>query len=173
MRLNPYPISKNDYKNLQAICPLNSYKVVSPHQIPVALPEQLIDKSFRAIVVNSGDLYAAVTMINLLRVDKNDKAVDQQPFICAYYNDGKNIDLTAGIIQHGNWLGRTIYPEDAFFRAIEGSGIILYYPFVGVPSKESGHISELTPDAHKEAFWNGTRLIKGDAHKKLIKRALL
>jgi len=32
---------------------------------------------------------------------------------------------------------------------------------VGVPEKEFGNIAELQPESHKQAFWNGVKLIKG------------
>ena len=158
MKVTRYTIIKEDYNKLRELCPLNTYRVFDPDQIPISLPPELLDKSFKAVVVGSGDMYNAVYMINLLRVDRS--AVDQQPLIIAYHSGDEGIDLTGGFIQHGDWEGRTIYPSTAFFQAIESSGIKEHYPYVGVPEKDHGNIVELTPDSHRHAFWYGIKMIK-------------
>jgi len=94
-------------------------------------------------------------MVNLHRMDENAGALDQQPLAIAEHN-GK---LISGFVQHGNWDGRTVQPAGDFAAAIEGSGILNYYPFVGMPQKESGDIRELEPHSQREAFWNSARLI--------------
>lgn len=153
-----YPIDIDKYHHLQEVCPLNTFRTVDPNQVPLSLPSDLCSKSFKAVVVGSGDTANAVYMVNLLRVDKS--AIDQQPLIIAYHSGDDGVSLTAGFIHHGSWDGRTVYPEKGFFHAIEGSGITGYYPYVGVPKKEFGSIDELQPESHKQAFWNGVKFIK-------------
>ncbi|MBU0478182.1 hypothetical protein KKC91_06410 [bacterium] len=156
MKLTPHTISINGYKNIQESCPLNTFRVYDPGQIPPILPSELVNKSIKVIVAASGDIHNAVYMVNCLRVDQKDFAIDQQPLIIAY----SDRNLTAGIIQHGDWSGRTIYPPPSFFNAITSSGIMQYYPYVGIPNKSQGAFDELTPDSHREAFWSGVRMIK-------------
>src|SRR5690349_18501304 len=69
----------------QEAFPLNEYRVVhDPSKIPLPLPTKLCDKSFRAVVVGSGDSTNCVYMINFSRLDGT--AVDQQPFMLAYHS---------------------------------------------------------------------------------------
>lgn len=164
MKCTPYNIAKEHYEGLQKICPLNSYRrIANLKQIPVPLPSGLIDKSFGAVIVGSGDAHNAVYMINLLRHDKREQAVDQQPFAIAYRNVEGVIDLTAAVLHHGDWPGRTTYPGDGFIGAVEGSGITNFYPYIGVPNKEQGSITELEPDSQKKAFWNTVKAIRGES----------
>jgi len=150
------------YQQVTEICPLNGFVAVNPDKIPLALPAGLLDKCIKAVVVGSGDVTNAVYMVNFLRADTGNNAVDQEPLIIAYHSGDTGVDLTAGFIHHGSWEGRTVYPGTGFFQAIEGSGISEYYPYVGVPDKEQGNISELAPDSHKQAFWNGVKIIKAE-----------
>jgi len=160
MIFSPYPITLEDYSNLNKTCPLNYYRVVSADQVPIALPESLRNKCIGAIIIGSGNQTFSTYVINLLRVDEKDSAVDQHPFICAMNSDNE-IDLTAGIVHHGNWLGRSSYPGTSFFQAITGSGITAFYPVIGVPPKDFGSLDELAPDSHKDAFWNSLNLLRG------------
>ena len=76
-------------------------------------------------------------------------------------SDTDDVDLTAGFVHHGDWSGRTVYPGARFFQALTGSGIAQYYPIAGVPTKDFGSIVELTPDSHRDAFWNGLQMLQG------------
>lgn len=162
MKFSPYPIVKEDYNKLHDFCSLNFFKRVNPSQIPISLPSELIDKSIGAVIVGSGDMKNAVYMINFSRADRSVYAVDQEPFLVAYHSGDVSISLTAGFVHHGNWQGRTIYPGAGFFQTITRSGIMNYYPYLGMPEKEYGSITELTPDSQRLAFWNAVRMIKND-----------
>ncbi len=159
MKFAPYPFNEEQYEKLQELCPLNTFKVVNPKEISIAdLPKGLIEKTFQFVVCGSGDtLSSAVYMLNFIRSDQKDCAIDQEPLIVACHDSSY---LTAGFIHHGDWPGRTVYPDSNFFKTITESGIMSYYPYVGMPDKVVGHISELTPDSQRQAFWNGVRLIK-------------
>lgn len=160
MKFVPYQYDKKHLEELEELCPINTFKVVSPLELPVhGLPNDLINKSIRAVVCGFGDALGitAVYMINFIRPDEKVLAVDQEPLIISCYN---NIDLTAGFIHHGNWPGRTVYPGSAFFQAITASGITAYYPYIGIPEKEEGSILELAPDSQRLAWWNSLEELK-------------
>lgn len=161
MNFSPFSITQSDYEQLNGLCSLNMYRVVTPDQIPIYLPKSLLDKSLKVIVIGSGDLLYSAYALNFLRIDENDLAIDQTPFMCAAKNDDSGIDLTGGFVHHGNWPERTIYPGLGFFQALEGSGLAKYYPIAGVPTKDFGSITELTPHSHRDAFWNGLRMLEG------------
>lgn len=160
MIFTPYSVTQQDYSRLYDACPLNHYRVASVDEIPISLPQSLRNKCLRAVIIGSGDKAFAAHMINLLCVDENDSAVDQRPIICAM-TSGNQIDLTAGIIHHGNWPGRSSYPAASFFQALTGSGISAFFPTIGVPPKDFGSLEELTSDSHKGAFWNSLNLLRG------------
>jgi len=167
MKFSKYDdIDRQYHKKLQAACPLNTYRVFNTNEIPIPLPKSLLEKSFKAVVVSSGDSSGGVYMINMLRSDESNNAVDQEPLIIAYQGKDNEFSLIAGFVHHGDWKGRTMYPEAGFFQAIAASGITEYYPYVGVPPKECGSITELQPDSHKQAFWNCVKLIRGDEQNK-------
>jgi len=92
-------------------------------------------------------------MVSLLRADLKDAAIDQQPLAIANSSGA----LSAGFLLHGNWDGRTVRPSGDFVAAIEGSGITQYYPYSELPPTPSGDLSELTPESHREAFWNSVK----------------
>ena len=155
MHLDPFPISSGDYQKLQAFCPVNTYRVVKGTELPFLLPRSLGDKVVGAVIVGSGAGVDRVYMVNLHRRDAKAGALDQQPLAIAEHN-GK---LIAGFIQHGDWAGRTVQPAGDFVAAVEGSGILNCYPYVGMPQKESGDIQELEPDSQRAAFWNSARFV--------------
>jgi len=165
MILNPINFSLDDLNSLTRVCSLNYYVSLDPKLLPFSHPIELGQKSIKAVVVGSGDSTNAVYMVNFLRPDQPDMAVDQEPLIVTYHNGSQGVELSAGIIHHGNWPGRTVSVGSGFFAAIEGSGIMQYYPYIGVPIKNSGSFDELNPDSHKYAFWEGVRAIgvKGPA----------
>jgi len=159
MKFAPYNIDKNAFDELTNMCPLMTYKVCDKVQIPINLPRGLFDKVIEKVVVlGSGDSIYSVYMVNLLRNEKKDKAIDQNPLIIVN-NKG---NLTSGFIHHGNWEGKTIHPEDSFFEAIEKSGIEEYYPYVGIPNNDQGGFDDLKPDSHREAFWKSIRIINNN-----------
>lgn len=160
MKFSQYSIDKTEFDELKGECPINTFKVFDPSQIPLSLPLELLDKSLKVVVMGSGDSANAVYMVNLLRVDQPKNAIDQEPLIIAYHSGDSGVDLTAGFIHHGSWEGRTSYPGTGFFQAIEGSGIMNYYPYAGVPDEEYGSIMELRPNSHNYAFRNGVKFIK-------------
>ena len=72
--------------------------------------------------------------------------------------------MNAAFVNHGSWDGRTLSVGTVFgtgfLAAIQGSGIEQYFPYIGVPKKEKGHIHELKPDSHRQAFWTSVKAIK-------------
>ncbi len=155
MHFDPFSIGSGDYQKLQILCPVNTYRVVKGAELPLQLPSSLASKVVSAVIVGSGAGVDTVYMVNLHRRDAKAGALDQQPLAIAEHN-GR---LIAGFIQHGDWTGRTVQPAGDFVAAIEGSGILNYYPYVGMPQKESGDIRELEPDSQRAAFWNSARFV--------------
>ncbi len=155
MQFDSFSISSGDYQKLQEVCPVNTYRVIKGAELPLQLPPSLASKVVSAVIVGSGAGMDTVYMVNLYRRDVKAGAIDQQPLAIAEHT-GK---LISGFIQHGNWAGRTVQPSGDFGAAIEGSGILNCYPFVGMPQKESGDIRELEPDSQRQAFWNTARLV--------------
>lgn len=160
IKLSPYEFSKEAFESLKEACSPNFYRVLNPSALPFNLPIPLIEKSFKAVVVGSGDMHDLVYMVNLLRIDHNDYAVDQEPLIITYHESQNDLDLTASFIHHGNWPGRTIYPGTGFFAAISASGIMEHYPYVGVPRNDYGRIEDLNPDSQRFAFWEGVQAVR-------------
>ncbi|MCK4860077.1 MAG: hypothetical protein KAS87_05925 [Candidatus Omnitrophica bacterium] len=156
MKLAPHEITMNNLNQIQELCPLNTYKACNPDEFLSILPKGIVDKSIKMVVVGSGSGLNMVYMINCLRLDQKDCAIDQQPFIIACSGE----DLTAGFIQHGDWPGRTIHPPPSFFTAITSSGIMEHYPYIGIPDNSQGNFDELMPASHREAFWTGIKMIK-------------
>lgn len=160
MKYNYSSIGDNVINKLQEACPLNTYRVVSPielNQIGI-LPSPLIEKCNSAIIVCSGAATSeSVFMVNLNRVDHSAKQVDQMPFgvICS----GTKAITSGALMQHGNYLGRTISPPQAFWDQINKSGLNQICPISELPSNSSGNISELN-SSQKYALYHLTTELK-------------
>lgn len=151
MLFNPYPITLSDWNALVNTCPLNEYTVIDPADSPIWIPTKFRDKCIKAVIVGSGNDTNAVYMINYLRVDSPQYEIDQEPF-CVTLSQSSQARLYSGFIHHGSWEGRTVPIEPEFLAVIKESGIERHFPYIGVPQKARGPITDLKPDSHKQAF---------------------
>ena len=133
-----------------ALCPINSYRVISPAEIPSVIPSGLVAKVDSAFVAASGTEHGDILfMLNLNRVDKNAHAVDQEPFSILFHPSGGS--NSGCLVHHGDWEGRTSKPPQNFWDAIQASGMNRYYPFEEFPN-DSGPLSELKGTSQEGAF---------------------
>lgn len=93
----------------------------------------------------------AYCMVNVMRADPNDYAIDQQPFGLAFV--GPQAYPSGCLVHHGDWPGRTVrYPPVDFSDRILNRGLGLHYPVVELPVKPSGSIHELVVESQHKAF---------------------
>ena len=149
MEFSPYTISTSGLYQLQAMCPYNSFLRIPAGDLPIDLPEDLVRKSFMAVIVGSGDPAISAYMVNLHRAEARNNTIDQEPLIIACSNNGSNLKINSGFVHHGDWAGRTISVGSEFFQVLQGSGIMQYVPYVGIPQK------------NEDIYQNWNRILKG------------
>ena len=134
-------------------CAPGEFAIVSPSVVQIllpCLPQALLENTQKGIIVASGTTYGAVYMINLLRIDERDRAVDQEPFAVAFI--GEDPTISGCLLHHGNWQGRTIHFADDVWERVTTSGLGEFYPLLDLPLKERGRLDELDKTSHQEAF---------------------
>ncbi|GBE29063.1 hypothetical protein BMS3Bbin04_00071 [bacterium BMS3Bbin04] len=142
------------------LCPLNTWKIVSPDQLPTgSFPQPLLDKCDSVFVMTSGsDEGVAYCMANANRIDERAYAIDQQPFGLAFI--GESPAPSGCLMHHGDWDGRTTPYPSGFESYISSSGIQDYYPLSELPAEASGSIQRLRIESQQEAFENIMNPIK-------------
>ena len=134
-------------------CAPDEFAIVPPSVIQTllpCLPQALVAKTQKGVIVASGTAYGVVYMINLLRIDERDKAVDQEPFALAFI--GENPTISGCLLHHGDWQGRTVHFADDIWEYITASGVGDFYRLLDLPLKERGRLDELDKTSHQEAF---------------------
>ena len=156
-RMDP---SFTSYADWNARCPEGIWRVVPPDEVRGLLPSgPPLEKCNRVFIMASGSPQVSAFMVNLHRVDFPDKAVDQEPFVVVF--DHETCSASGGIVHHGNWKGRTEYPDEGFFAALAASGIQAYFPLKEVPTAGSGRIEDLPVDSSQlSAYWAGLIQLK-------------
>lgn len=151
MKYKWFEISHENREEWESLCPPNEYRVVDPTLLPSIIPIALKNKLNSALIIASGEANGIVFyMINLMRVDTKDAAIDQQPFGLAFVGD---TPIPSGcLIDHGNWQGRTIKPPSDFWSLISKSGIRSVYPLAEMPRNSFGNIRDLQVTSQEEAF---------------------
>lgn len=91
-------------------------------------------------------------MANGNRVDFPDNAIDQMPIGLAFVGDSPIV--SGCIIQHGDWINRTIHPPDEFWQQVNASDISTFYPLSELPTESSGKITDLKIESQEYAFRN-------------------
>jgi hypothetical protein len=159
MKYSRYDPPFTSYDQWKSICSEGTWRVISPTQLDVLLPDGILNKTNSIFIISSGSTDgSSVFVANLNRIDKPYRAIDQTPFIAAFDHSGSI--ARGGFIQHGNWRGRTTYPGDEFFNIISASGIQAYYPLTEMPISGSGINAELHVDSQHQAFWTSVDLLK-------------
>ncbi|MBI1850307.1 MAG: hypothetical protein HYR85_08185 [Planctomycetes bacterium] len=115
------------------------------------IPLNLLVKSNRIVVMNSGVLDRSTIIASPLRVDFKDQALDQQPLIMVFDQVART--ETACFVQHGDWQGRTYRPGPQFFQAVQSSGLTARYPLPVVPVSTSGRLSALATSQQSNVWW--------------------
>jgi hypothetical protein len=137
----------------EELCPVGEYRILPSNVLSGLLPEALINQFNSVFVMASGTMSGNVYyMANGNRVDFPDNAIDQMPFGLAFVGDSP---IASGcVIQHGNWINRTIHPPNEFWQQVTASGISNFYPLSESPTEISGKITDLKIDSQQHAFRN-------------------
>ena len=152
-RYNWFNIQNENRAKWEELCPVGEYRILPSNVLSGILPEALINQFGSMFIMASGTASGSVYyMANGNRVDFPDNAVDQMPFGLAFVGDSP---IASGcIIQHGDWVNRTIYPPDEFWQQVAASRISNFYPLSESPAKASGKITNLKIDSQEHAFRN-------------------
>ena len=158
MKLSKYNRPYREFEWWNNLCPGGHWKQVSPSVFEGILPQGLLVKTNSALVMSSdsGDATAFVT--NLLRVDTGASAIDQEPLILTF--DHSLSEVNGYFVHHGDWEGRSEYPGDTFFAAIEASGIEFHYPYDVIPAGSSGLMADLESHSGADEFWKDMKEIR-------------
>ncbi len=127
------------------------YRRVSKNEIPNIIPETLRKKLYGAMIMGQQTTDGKVCLVvNCIRPDWNDNAIDQNPFGIIVYTSGAS---TQGVyIQHGNWHERSIPLTAELKRIITSTSLGDYYPLKNEPHNSSGPLSDLSRTSHEGAF---------------------
>lgn|GEM_PF-975571 len=153
MKYTYFSVSTECRQDWENLCPINQFRIVAPHELPIAYPINLRNKLHRALVVasslpNGVDYW----MINGNRVDGRASAVDQQPFGIAF--SGTKAMGSACLIHHGTWDGRTVYLGSAFLNYANASGSGHCSQVSELPAESSGNASNLRIQSQLDALNN-------------------
>lgn len=151
MWLSPYGVPYSAYGSWSGFVQPGCYSVVETSALPPGAPTGLLSKCPFVVVMHASSGGAAVIVINAMRLDQNDRAIDHQPIIVSFDHAAKA--ASGGIIQHGTWRGRTLTLDETMFRGIAASGIQVHFPEGAIPARPSGALSDLSTSAHSRAFW--------------------
>jgi hypothetical protein len=163
MKYNWFDISNEDRNKWEGICPPGEYRIVTGSSVSSVLsgvlPEVLIGKYNSVFIAGSATLDGNVYfMANGNRVDTSESAIDQMPFGLAFV--GNSTSGSGCLIQHGNWVNRTINPPSGFWNHIMESGTASYYPLSELPSEPAGKLTDLKIDSQNAAFGKLVEILK-------------
>ena len=129
----------------------SGYRHLSTGELPRAIPEALRSKLTGAVMMwdraNAGSVYLVV---NGVRLDPDDYALDQEPFGVAVSSSGA--DTSGVFIHHGDWDDRTVPLSTTHGDLLASTSLGQYFPFGDAPPSSSGPLSELTKTSHEGAF---------------------
>lgn len=129
----------------------SGYRQLSTGDLPRAIPEGLRSKLTGAVMMwdksTGGSVYLVV---NGVRLDPGDHALDQEPFGVAVRPSG--VDTSGVLIHHGDWDDRTVPLSTAHGNLLASTYLGQYFPFGDPPPSSSGPLSELTRTSHEGAF---------------------
>jgi hypothetical protein len=147
-----FPMQSGDVAAWLDLAPENSFRVIAPDEMPSHLPTELLEKCDAVLVMRSGSYEKEYIVGNLYRRDKG--KIDQMPFGSVIISGSGSSGV---LTHHGDWEGRTFSGSDtapSYYKlSEEGSGIYTSsFATLGLPSKESGSITEVTPESNVAAF---------------------
>ncbi len=127
------------------------YRRLSKQNVPNFIAEGLREKLYAAMLMGQKTSDGTLCLVvNCIRLDLNDNAIDQNPFGIILYTSGAS---TQGVyIQHGNWHERSIVLTPELKRIITSTSMGDYYPLNNEPPNSSVPLFELGPTAHEGAF---------------------
>ena len=117
--------------------------------IPSIIPEGLKGKCQEAVVVASTCDAGVVICINLQRLDRKDKAIDQMPFALIAV---PNMAASSCLLHHADYEGRTTHPDESFWQMVNASGIEQYVQIPESPLNTQGSLNELKGSSHQKGF---------------------
>lgn len=133
-----------------------TYKVVDQTQFPDWLPSSLTNKFNSAVMAASGNSVTYVAIFMGFRIDHNQ--IDEHPFVVAFGKD--NGSEFSGLIEHGNWDGRstTIPPE--MERLISASGFSTHISFGRKPEVSTGTLEDLKSQGILNGYEQAVNIIE-------------
>jgi hypothetical protein len=155
MEFSSMALSSNDQSEFEQIAAQlgseSGYKSLSTGELPRAIPDALRSKLTGAVMMwersTDGSVYLVV---NAVRLDAGDYALDQQPFGVAVNSSGT--DTSGVFIQHGDWPGRTVPLSTTHGNLLASTSLGYYFPFGDDPPSSSGPLTELAKTSHEGAF---------------------
>lgn len=145
-----FQLSDESQEELSRYVLPSGYRVVSAASLPSAFPRSFREKIDSAVLIaqptSTGGIYMA---FNNLRIDVNDRTVDQHPF--GFFIHTTGIASVGVFVHHGNWIGRTVQPPPELWTRIANSGIGDYFYSFPPAGKLSGPLADLPTD-HRQAF---------------------
>jgi hypothetical protein len=137
MDVKYFELSEAEAITIVQICPEGEYRILPPDSISLPISQALISKCDSVLIACSGveQTNTAYFVCILNRVDRNDSAIDQEPF--GFLSISGDIAASGCIIHHGNWVGRTIhYPDNEINDILKKLGSVT--KLQNFPQDESG-----------------------------------
>lgn len=163
MKYNYFNIDLEAREKWDSLCPIDEYRIISGPIIDYCysgiLPAALYNKFDSVFIAGSStDNGKVYYMLNGNRIDNKDLAIDQMPFGMAYI--GNSVAGSACLIQHGNWINRTIHPPESFWEYLINSGTANYYPLTEMPTSPEGKLADLRIASQNQAFNNLIKILR-------------
>ena len=151
MKSNWISIDDEKRSDWEAICPVGEYRVIQPKDVPSIIPRELVDKGHSFLVMAfSSPNGTVIYMVNINRIDKKERAIDQEP--CGIAFVGNEPVHSGCFIHHGNWKGRTRYIPEEFIDVVSGTALAACYSVTSIPSDPIGKIKDLEISSQRDAL---------------------
>lgn len=148
-KTNWISLTPEDQAEFERFVPLSGWRIVPQSELPGVFPTDFrakIDSAF--VIAQKTPTGGTYLVVNALRVDYKDKAIDQEPFGLIVHATGAS--SSGMFLHHGNWEGRTEPPPPGFWIQISASGIGDYFYTYPPASRREGTLDEL-PKGHRQA----------------------
>ncbi len=158
MDFNWSVLKPDEAKYYVDLCPVNEYYILTGVESLPGISPGLVKKSDTFFLACSGDGKDQVYyMANMQRKDLKDQAIDQMPF-GFLINSSITGSMSAALIQHGNWEGRTVHPPISAWDEILSGNYTQYQNLQILPLNQTGSIYDIRDTSQEKAF---TTLISG------------
>lgn len=144
-----YPLDKLPKREeLEKLVPDLHYVKLKVSDLPSEIQNNDLTKKFNSVILAaSGSNQGLCVSCIGIRLDKDKKTgkdvIDEHPFLFYFDNSDQNKNF-GGIIDHGNWPGRTTNLEQWQINAISASGLTAEFSYKGIPPSGSGTLQSLS-----------------------------